>query len=295
MKTGSGSASSGQSQGRSNGGGRGRGRGRGRGGTRRGRGRQTGGFGGNNPGSGPRNPLARDGDYYNPGPVRNQRRGRYNRDEPYQTRADTDDRWSHDQYDVPSVSTSVSAVSTDGKIIISNLDPSLVDEDLQDIFKEFPITSCHINYDRDGRSLGTGEVVFSRSHHANKAVKEFDNAEVDGVPMTVRLTTTGAVSAARIVKKAAAAPQVRAPRQPRGRGTVGTFGAFGGFGNRGNNRGRRGSGGARRGRGGSGRGGSGRGGGAGARAGRGNSPKKTVEQLNKEMDDWRAAGSTTEE
>lgn len=261
------SSTSGQGQSRSNGRGRGRGRG-----NRRGRGRQNG-FG-SNPGSGPRNPLARDGDNsYHSGPIRNQRRGRYNRDEPYQTRADTDSRWSHDQYDSPaSVSTSGGAVSTDGKIIISNLDPAIVDEDLKEIFSEFPIESFHINYDRDGRSLGTGEVVFTRSHHATKAVKEFDNAEVDGIPITVRLTTTGAVIAPRIVKKAV---QPRPQRQPRPAPRAPR--AFGG---RGNNRGRRGRG---------GRGGRG----GGARGGRAPQKKMTVEEMNKEMDDYRAAGSTT--
>jgi len=49
------------------------------------------------------------------------------------------------------------------------------------------IKTASVNYDSSGQSTGTATVVFSSTKSAEKAVKDFDRAQVDGKTMSLRL------------------------------------------------------------------------------------------------------------
>lgn len=45
------------------------------------------------------------------------------------------------------------------------------------------MVSAVLNYDRSGRSSGTGTVIFQRKNDAARAVDRFNNVALDGRPM----------------------------------------------------------------------------------------------------------------
>ena len=49
------------------------------------------------------------------------------------------------------------------------------------------IKSAVVNYSQNGVSMGTATVTFRRSADADRAVREYDKAEVDGKPMSIKL------------------------------------------------------------------------------------------------------------
>lgn len=58
---------------------------------------------------------------------------------------------------------------------------------MQDIFGSVgPILTCAVHYDRNGVSRGTAEVTYSRKEDVAIAIKEYDEASVDGRPMYVK-------------------------------------------------------------------------------------------------------------
>jgi RNA recognition motif-containing protein len=72
-------------------------------------------------------------------------------------------------------------------VLLENLDVALTEEDIEDIFQDLGRCSVMVYYDRGGRSTGKAEVTFSRGSDAYQAVKEYDEAEVNGQQMRVKL------------------------------------------------------------------------------------------------------------
>jgi THO complex subunit 4 len=71
---------------------------------------------------------------------------------------------------------------------VSNLDPRNGEEELRYIFDKIgPITRINVYFDQSGRSTGTAEVQFGTNIAAENAVKQLDQAEVDGRLMYVQL------------------------------------------------------------------------------------------------------------
>lgn len=224
--------------------GTGRGRGRGRGATR----------GGGGP--------TRRGRGYN---TRSSTRG----ETPYSRPRQLPSKWQHDMFDGNSGggggnrrSASAGGLSTGSKLHISNLDFSVSESDIQELFSEFGKTkrSC-VHYDASGRSHGTAEVVYQNRDDALNAIKQYNGVPLDGRPMKIELMSDGNSTQQR---------ETFSPRRQAG-----------GF------RGRRGTGGGFRGRRGFGRG-------RGGRGGRGGGTKKikTAEELDAELDEYNAKGDS---
>ena len=75
-------------------------------------------------------------------------------------------------------------VRSTAKLLISNLDFGVVDQDLKELFGQFgPMTECRVLYERSGRSTGTAEIHFQRVADAKRARQEYNNVPLDGRDM----------------------------------------------------------------------------------------------------------------
>ncbi|CAD6220566.1 unnamed protein product [Miscanthus lutarioriparius] len=80
------------------------------------------------------------------------------------------------------------SLETGTKLHISNLDSSVTVEDVQELFSEVgELKRYSMNYDKDGRSKGTAEVVFARKVDALDAIKRYNGVLLDGKPMNLEL------------------------------------------------------------------------------------------------------------
>lgn len=185
-----------------------------------------------------------------------------------------DGAWAHDMYNEGPRRGGVVSVGGSSKLVVSNLEFGVSDSDVQELFSEFgKLRTAAVHYDRSGRSLGTADVVFERKADAVKAMKQYNGVPLDGRAMSIQL-----------VGESGAAMMERSPRRSIGGIARRTGGPGGARGNR------RSSGRIekpRRGAGGGGRGG--RGGRGGGRGGAKKTPQPTAEELDKELDSYRAA------
>jgi THO complex subunit 4 len=121
--------------------------------------------------------------------------------------------WGHAMYnadnDVAAAAPSMMALTTGGKLLISNLDAGVTSDDLNDLFSTFgTLKKADVCYDKSGRSLGTGEVVFVSKMHAQKAQQDYNNVALDGKPMKIEFVVP-------MVAAAAPAPRVQQMPAPR--------------------------------------------------------------------------------
>jgi len=267
------------------------------------------------------------------GPARTERRAREARDAPYSRNnlsfdeEDDDKEWKHDMYDQSNGTARGGGMRSDkshrlesgSQIIVSNLDPDVTEDDVKDIFTQIgTVKFVKLIYDKNGVSQGSAEVQFRSKDDAEKAVTEYNEAEVDGRTMYLKIIADVVAGAPVVVKKTRTGPPRQIDRSSFGasrRGRGGYGGGFrrgggfyngnfgGGFGDEYGGGGGGGGGysngaprrarGRGRGRGrGSGRGGRG-GGGRGRGRGGGGGGKLTTESLDAEMDDWQSSRGGT--
>ena len=72
------------------------------------------------------------------------------------------------------------------KIRVVNLDYNILEEDVRDIFASVgKLKFCRVLWDKQGRSLGKALVGYEYDSDHQKAIKEFNGAELDGRVLTV--------------------------------------------------------------------------------------------------------------
>ncbi|CAI9298502.1 unnamed protein product [Lactuca saligna] len=81
-----------------------------------------------------------------------------------------------------------SAIETGMKFYISNLDYSVSNDDIKELFAEAgDLKKYSIHYDRSGRSKGMAMILYSRRQDALAAVKRYNNVQLDGKPMNIEI------------------------------------------------------------------------------------------------------------
>ena len=73
------------------------------------------------------------------------------------------------------------------RIVVENLNKDMHNEDLQKLFEKCgKLTRCGIKFDKLGASKGLADIEFSTHEECEKAIKEIDNAEINGVKVRVK-------------------------------------------------------------------------------------------------------------
>ncbi|KAL8813630.1 MAG: hypothetical protein Q9200_000112 [Gallowayella weberi] len=81
--------------------------------------------------------------------------------------------------------------SPGAKLRVDNLHYDLTEEDLEDLFTRIgPINSLALRFDRAGRSSGTAFVTYNHLSDARLAIREFDGANAHGQPIRLTLLPT---------------------------------------------------------------------------------------------------------
>ena len=159
----------------------------------------------------------------------------------------------------------VASASGSAKLMVSNLDFGVSNNDINELFSEFGrLKSAVVHYDKSGRSLGTAEIIFERKSEAVRAMKQYNGVPLDGRAMEIEMAASEA--SASLGSRLGPRRMGVSDRRSGGGRVQKSPGGRGGRDRRGGRGGGRGAG--------------------GGRGGRKSEPKPSAEDLDKEMDTY---------
>ncbi|KAJ6364571.1 hypothetical protein OIU76_029520 [Salix suchowensis] len=197
--------------------------------------------------------------------------------------------WQHDLLEDSIRAAGITGLEVGTKLYVSNLDYGVTNEDIRELFAEIgDLKRFAVHYDKNGRSTGSAEVLYTRRSDAFSALKKYNNVLLDGrpmkieivgsnpeVPISARVNVTGANG-----KKKRTVVMTPGPGRGRGGGAVNTHGP---------GQSRRGGGVPRNGM----RNGRGRAQGRGRGRGKKQPVEKSVDDLDKELESYHAEAMQT--
>eukprot|EP00210_Caulerpa_lentillifera_P005633 g5386.t1 len=78
------------------------------------------------------------------------------------------------------------STTTNPKLFLSNLGYRVTQNDIIELFSQIgPLKSARVNYDINGRSLGTGEVMYEVPAHAALAERRYNGILIDSQPLVI--------------------------------------------------------------------------------------------------------------
>ncbi|CAB3410080.1 unnamed protein product [Caenorhabditis bovis] len=118
----------------------------------------------------------------------------------------------------------IDAPSTGGgnkvvRVNISNLAPTVIASDLDELFGNFGLEAAVVNYNEHGESLGTGDITL-RKRDAERLIKQYSGVALDGQVMKFALVDTSSISG-RVdfgAKRLRDTRPIRNGRKPKGNG-----------------------------------------------------------------------------
>ncbi|XP_027334842.1 THO complex subunit 4D [Abrus precatorius] len=198
--------------------------------------------------------------------------------------------WQHDLFEDSLRAAGIQGIEVGTKLYVSNLDYGVTNEDIRELFSELgALKHFAVHYDKNGRSSGSAEVVYTRRSDAFAALKRYNNVLLDGKPMKIEIVGSNAelpITARVNVTGVNGRRKRTVVMTPRGgqAGGAAITNRGAGWARRGGSRS-----GSGRGRGrGRARGGGARGGGRGRGSGRKDAVEKSAEELDKELETYHA-------
>mmetsp|Transcript_7088 Transcript_7088/g.8169 ORF Transcript_7088/g.8169 Transcript_7088/m.8169 type:complete len:278 (+) Transcript_7088:108-941(+) len=107
------------------------------------------------------------------------------------------DQWTHDKFNGGGGAffggrQQVQNLETGTKLLISNLDFNVSEEDIKELFEELgDVKRSSVHFDRSGRSKGSAEVVYSRRQDAMAALNRYNGVRLDGKAMQIEIASSG--------------------------------------------------------------------------------------------------------
>ena len=97
-----------------------------------------------------------------------------------------DGAWAHDKFQ--GGRGRGPAVGGSAKLAISNLHFNVTNQDIKELFAQIgKVQKSGLNFDQNGRSKGTAEVVFANKRDAVQAIKTYNGVKLDGRPLQIEL------------------------------------------------------------------------------------------------------------
>ncbi|CAD6191270.1 unnamed protein product [Caenorhabditis auriculariae] len=88
------------------------------------------------------------------------------------------DRGGYVDHDAPEQLPRLGGGNKTVRVNISNLAPSVVSNDLEELFGDYGLDTAVVNYNEHGESLGTGDIVLKK-RDAEKLIKQFSGVALD--------------------------------------------------------------------------------------------------------------------